>query len=178
MRRERTRTSSRFRVAATALAATAPGLLVAPAPVHASGAQEPPHAQGYTAAPSTCFSGYGEPGDDVASVNETGPDNKWLYCGYEGGPKGVWHIDGGRNPHPIARDGADDDNIVNCVMNFGSYGFDDGEDANNYRMSMRLLNGQLAKLHYDKSTYEIVTVYTTGGGAGNDWDQCANYPVS
>lgn len=171
----------RHRSAARRIAALALAMAIAALPVQASGAygaspQQPPRAAGYSATPSACLRGEVGPDWDVASVNETGTDNKYLYCG--SGATGVLHIDGGAHPHPIDDNGADDDNLVNCVMNFGSYGHDGGEDANNYRMYMRLLNGQTAWLHYDKETYNVVTVYTTGAGEGNDWNQCGNYPAS
>lgn len=164
------------RITALAFTTAIAGLPAAPLEAYAAGPQQQPRAAGYSATPSACLRGEVGPDWDVASVNETGTDNKYLYCG--SGATGVLHIDGGAHPHPIDESGADDDNVVNCVMNFGSYGHDGGEDRNNYRMYMRLLNGQTAWLHYDKESYNVVTVYTTGTAEGNDWNQCGNYPTS
>lgn len=53
-----------------------------------------------------------------------------MYCGSPA--KGVLHIDA---EHPIDEGGADDDNFVNCVMNFSDYGYNIGTDPNNQNNS-------------------------------------------
>jgi hypothetical protein len=173
------------RKAGISLVAAASGLLVAAPTVQASTQAQGPGIS-YDADASECLSGDAGPYDTVASVDEWGFDDKYLYCGDL--TKGVLHINEG---HPINEDGDDDDDIATCVENFGSYGsqLPDGTNPNNYVMEMPIDKDEdgntddMARLAYDKNTndddiYPVVSLHTTQKPEfplSNDWDGCANY---
>lgn len=167
------RVHSAVRRTATATAIILACALVGAPAVQAAPPRQPSHPAGYQAAPSTCFSGYGEPGDTVASFRAGVSGDAYVYCGSPS--KGVIHIDA---DHTIDESGSDDDNFVNCVMNFSDYGKDVGysnRNPNHYIVDMNLKNGK-ARAVYDVNSYEIITVFTIGG-EGNDWESCANFPA-
>lgn len=83
-------------------------------------------------------------------------------------PKALYTSMTGKNPHPIAHNGDDDDSNVTCVENFGSYGNDlpPGEDPLNYVVDMPLDKNEdgvadgSARIAYDKETYNVTSVET------------------
>ncbi len=138
--------------------------------------QQPPRPADYSASASECLSGAAEYNDYVGSFRaDLAGNHAYLYCGYETGPTGVWHTHSGSNPHPIDKDGGDDDSLYTCVENFGSYGYNVGEDPkneNNYIVEMPLKKGT-ARIVYDVNSYAVVTVFTDGRARNNDWHGCA-----
>lgn len=160
-------------VAATA---TVSCLVVGASTAQATAPAQPPRPNYYSASASECLSGNAEYNDYVGSFRaDVAGNHAYLYCGYETGPTGVWHVHSGSNPHPIDRGGGDDDSLYTCVENFSSYGRNVGEDPsheNNYVVDMPLKTGA-ARIVYDVNSYAVVTVLTTGRQHSNDWAGCA-----
>ena len=144
---------------------------------HAAKAEQPPHTAGYDVTPSECLSDDGRGGEyfdsTVASASVSAWSESYLYCRYPG--RGMWHIS---ERHHIDPEGYDDNNFVRCIMNFSDYGYDapSNQPEKNYAMEMKYGNGQVARLAYDKNTYEMVSAHTSGGPSGNDWSACATTP--
>lgn len=137
----------------------------------------------YNAYASDCLTNNADYDDTVASFTAGPINNAYLYCGDQ--TKGVLHID---RDHPFAENGDDDDDIVTCVENFGSYGSDlpPGEDPYNFVVEMPLDKDEdgspddTARIAYDKDTYNVTSLHTkqtSDHPQGNDWYGCANYPV-
>lgn len=122
---------------------------------------------------SQCQEGIAGPYDQVffSQYYPDGPPVR-LLCGTPEG-KGVLHIVGGANPHPIP---AEQDSEFNACLGviFGLANRQEiPTDPGNVAIQVRVRTGATATAVWEEATREIVTVYTSDGAQGNNWPGCA-----
>lgn len=95
-----------------------------------------------------------------------------VLCGTPEG-KGVLHVVGGARPHPISRE----DNLVfnQCLgVIFGKADhYEVPADPGNVALQVRVRTGATATAVWEASTREVITVFTSDGPQGNNWQGCA-----
>lgn len=117
---------------------------------------------------SECLTGEAGPYDLVAAAFGPWPKPIFLSCGDR--TKGVLHID---MDHPIADDGSDDEDLLQCFKGIVYGGDEVSANVGNRALARRLSDGTSATMVWDPKIDEVVTMFTSGERS-NRWSECAD----